>query len=342
MPVRVWLNNVQRGVVPKMADGPSLTHRLRIGSRLVAIAALVAALLSAVLVGGGRSAADVSGVIAFTRADGIYVMRSDGSSVRPLLRGGPAAGVVALAWSPDGARLAFVNQERNELWAMDADGSRLVRLAVTQVRPGDFLCSVTWSRDGRSVAYTSRSGDDRDVWLVDADGANRQPLVRTRLAWELEVDWNPTRDRIAFTDARGMVLRVYVMDANGKHLRPVSSGWPVQSAMPSWSPDGRKLAFMRFRDLRLPSDAEIWVTDMNGPARRLTRNTVADSNPTWSPDGRKLAFIRGRQGSLLWLPPDERSAGEIYVMNRDGTGVTRLTNNRTGEGSPAWRPAASH
>ena len=31
---------------------------------------------------------------------------------------------------------------------------------------------------------------------------------------------------------------------------------------------------------------------------------------------------------------------EIYVMNADGTGVTRLTHNQVAEASPAWQPVA--
>jgi len=30
---------------------------------------------------------------------------------------------------------------------------------------------------------------------------------------------------------------------------------------------------------------------------------------------------------------------EIYVMNADGTGVERLTNNPADDGGPAWSPA---
>ena len=40
-------------------------------------------LVSALLVGEARPAREASGLIAFARNDGIYVMRTDGSSVRP-------------------------------------------------------------------------------------------------------------------------------------------------------------------------------------------------------------------------------------------------------------------
>jgi len=44
----------------------------------------------------------------------------------------------------------------------------------------------------------------------------------------------------------------------------------------------------------------------------------------------KIAFVSGRDGN-----------GEIYVMNADGTGVTRLTNDPANDIQPAWSPDGS-
>ena len=64
-------------------------------------------------------------------------------------------------------------------------------------------------------------------------------------------------------------------------------------------------------------------------AKLLTRTQVdwKDGSPAWSPDGTRIAFYSERDGNA-----------EIYVMNADGTGVTRLTNSSADEGYPAWSP----
>src|SRR5512144_506904 len=83
---------------------------------LVAGAAVAAALLA----GAARPASRPAGLIAFARADGIYVMHSDGSHVRAVRRGIQPR---AIHWSPTGRKLAFVDE--SGLWTMNADGTGL-------------------------------------------------------------------------------------------------------------------------------------------------------------------------------------------------------------------------
>ena len=52
--------------------------------------------------------------------------------------------------------------------------------------------------------------------------------------------------------------------------------------------------------------------------------------PAWSPDGSKLAFTSNRDGNA-----------EIYVMNRDGSGVQRLTNHPSIDVTPTWSPTGT-
>ena len=74
-------------------------------------------------------------------------------------------------------------------------------------------------------------------------------------------------------------------------------------------------------------------TRMAGPScRTRPRATPSKQNylPAWSPDGSKLAFTSNRDGNA-----------EIYVMNRDGSGVRRLTNHPTIDVTPTWSPTGT-
>ena len=328
---------------------PRGDHRHVLLLALVGLALLVAV----PLVGDARSARADARLIAFTRADGIYVIGADGSGERPLIRGGAAAGANRVAWSPDGGKLAFTNVRsgssaaRSEIWAMDADGSHLVLLLAGADIRVEIMGPLTWSSDGRRVAFTafrrsvSGAPGNWEIWVVDADGTNAHPLRKTPRLWEFDVDWSPVGDRIAFTDLRGggMWGPLRVTTTSGTLLRRIDPGSAYETAMPDWAPDGRRLAYVKWPagvEVTRLRETEIWVTTPSGRAWQLTRNSVADSSPAWSPDGREIAFLRGRGNILLW--PGKRSSGEIYVMSADGTGVTRLTHDRAGEGSPAWQP----
>ena len=56
-----------------------------------------------------------------------------------------------------------------------------------------------------------------------------------------------------------------------------------------------------------------------------------DGSPAWSPDGKRIAFYSERDGNA-----------EIYVMNADGTGATRLTRTSADEGYPCVVPRRTH
>jgi TolB protein len=65
----------------------------------------------------------------------------------------------------------------------------------------------------------------------------------------------------------------------------------------------------------------------DGSNQTKLTSTGTSNSPTWSPDGSKIAFAGFRDGN-----------GDVYIMNADGTGQTRLTTDVEGDGNPAWAP----
>jgi TolB protein len=66
------------------------------------------------------------------------------------------------------------------------------------------------------------------------------------------------------------------------------------------------------------------LTVADGKVHRLT-NDGASEYPSWSPDGARIAFDR-----------IVGSNHQLYVMNADGTGVTRLTNDSADDSNAVW------
>ena len=302
---------------------------------------LATALVTGLLTGAARSANARSALIAFARADGVYVIRSDGTGPRRLTETEPIYGR-GIAWSPDGTKLAIATS--TGMWLTDANGGSPVRLATAGGQPywigakpyrklfsprATNFGSPTWSPDGRSLAFTAFQGvENRDVWVMNADGSDQHRLRKTPY-FEGNVDWSPVGGSLVF-DSGSWVSNVYVMKTNGTALRLLTPtrGW-VGSGQPAWSPDGKKVVFAR------PSG--IWVMNANGGAQVQLTHHPLDEYPAWSSNGR-IAFVR----KLVWKkgtsPAAQDASSEIYLMNADGTGVTRLTHNHIRETSPAWQP----
>jgi Tol biopolymer transport system component len=67
------------------------------------------------------------------------------------------------------------------------------------------------------------------------------------------------------------------------------------------------------------------------PQRILPPGTVA-GEPVPSPDGSRIAFV---------VADYSQATGDIYVVNLDGTGLRRLTDDSELDDSPAWSPDGS-
>ncbi len=91
---------------------------------------------------------------------------------------------------------------------------------------------------------------------------------------------------------------------------------------------GRELVFASTRDSEHP---DIYIKhELSGTATRLTSNPADDIQPRFSPDGTRVVFCSNRGDN--W---------DLWLVNRDGTGLRRLTHDVGDEVAPCWAADAS-
>lgn len=252
-------------------------------------------------------------------------------------------------WMPDGYSLDYLEPSGPALFRIGLGG------VGSQVNvPTDFVGSYAWSADGVWLAYSSPkpASTEWDIYVVRADGRDNR-LLTTSVDAQSALAWSPDGTRIAFLQNN----TVYTMRADdGTDKRRISEGGgPIR-----YSPDGAWLSFFTygtpfnglivahsdgsgqglittdtaFKDyswlpdsqhisyVSLPPSYALSVIDIKTLAvETLTTIKVFSTAPAWSPDGSQVAFV----GDNVSNP--NAAVQEIYLMNRDGTGLVRLTDN---------------
>jgi len=98
-----------------------------------------------------------------------------------------------------------------------------------------------------------------------------------------------------------------------------------------FSPDGEWIAFVRVIAVNdAPPAPQIFLAPVANlaeaaPITNLSSPTL--SSPSWAPDGRTLVFISGEDGD-----PD------VWTINRDGSGLRKVTSNTYQETTPSFSP----
>jgi len=221
------------------------------------------------------------------------------------------------SWSPNGRRVVFESCYTGCKIVAVSDSSS------TQIVLSDKDdTSPRWSPDGKKIAFTSGRDGNAEIYAMDADGGNATRLTYNKAddAWPT---WSPDGTKIAFSSDRDGNKEIYVMDASGADQRRLTVDLG-HDTFPAWSPDGKEILFQSDRS------GQEHIHAMNADGTNVRRLTAFDSRaPSWSPDSRKILFHSFR---------DFADAPEIYVMDRDGSNVVRLTTNSFKDFDPAWAP----
>jgi Tol biopolymer transport system component len=225
-------------------------------------------------------------------------------------------------WSPNGQWIAHRRVNPNpkasnemDIYFMRADDfDNVIRVTEHDSAAIDYD-NISWSPDGDQImfaAYDSRT-DHAKIYLLDVGCILRGETCAsepTFLVLGGSPDWSPDGKKLVYNSDD----EIYVMDLQNPddQVKIYDRGYAFQ-----WSPDGKKIAFV--------SDYVIYTMDADGsdPTR-----LIPGAEPRWSPDGKKIAFIGTKEidpNLGVILNPEVSDSTGAFIMNADGTNVTRLT-----------------
>lgn len=221
------------------------------------------------------------------------------------------------AWSPDGSRLAFTNDDatgNSDIYVMDIGSepgevtSDEIRRLTTDPAIDEF---PAWTPDGTAVLYDNAGADALDdsgfsdtqeIWRVPADGGDPVRLT-TNEVWDSMPD---VADNGTVVVAREGEMWTMNLDGTNQHKL---NGFP-NGFNPRWSPDGSRLALLEYDPSEralVPAELghgtdypllRVLVVDVEtGMVTNTGQRVASDVNPpTWTADGTALLINRYDDG----------------------------------------------
>ena len=202
-----------------------------------------------------------------------------------------------------------------DLYVGDVNGSNFQRVLDRASQP-------SLRSDGQQIAFRGWAGDGRGIGVMDTLGGNQRTL--TKFVEDGSPSYSPNGQVLVFSSARepdrkGRIYQVNVSGGDDWQLKRGDD--PVFGVSPEWLSNGLIVYKGEY-----PQQG-IVVMNADGSAPRLLADDASAASPAGSPNGQSVAFMSQRDGN--W---------EVYRVNLDGAGLTRLTNSGANDGLPVWSP----
>jgi len=232
------------------------------------------------------------------------------------------------SFSPDGTRIAFISDQdgNQEIYVVSVDGSGLRRLTFTPDIQEDL---PSFSPDGSKIIFGSINGHDEELYMMNTDGSQIQNISNAPNSNEGRPRFSSSSLLITFDSDRNGNWEIYTARLQADELadvKQVTNRPDFIDRLPSFSPSGDLILFRAQTAGRGAESSRIYLTGIDGSVVRLSAE-YADWYPAMSPNGKWIAFVSDRDGN-----------SEIYVMDLNGSNVTRLTNNPASDQDPAFSP----
>lgn len=236
-------------------------------------------------------------------------------------------------WSPDGTKIAFsatidpdlINGGTSDIYVLNLAGDK-VRKVVDQPGPDS---SPLWSRDGRSILFSSAMGrkdyfaGNSVLAVVPADGGSVRPLTASFDESPGAVEWNESG--IYFSAMQKTAAHLFRLDPESLAIERLSAPDEAMVSGFTFSRDGKRAAFQAATPTAL---SEICVTEFPWKPRVLARMT--DQVAGWVLGAREVISWKSKDGATIegvLIKPSDFDPAKKYallcIIHGGPTGVDR-------------------
>ena len=211
-------------------------------------------------------------------------IREDNSGSRTVLKDASKM-IRDVSISPDGIRLSFV--ARGDIWSVPVESGITRNLTSTS---SIHERSVSWSPDGKYIAYISDKTGEYEIYIQAQDG-NSEAIQLTENAetYKYSLQWSPDSKKLMWNDK---MLRLRYIDIDSKKITEVHTSkiWEINSF--NWSPDNRWICYTDSDSSRV---SKIYIYDTKKKKSLPVTSKWYDSyRPVFSDDGKYLFFLSSR------------------------------------------------
>ena len=202
---------------------------------------------------------------------------------------GPPGEYGELKLSRDGTRVAasLTAESFSSPTIGTVDVAQGVRSRLTQEGSEDG--GPVWSPDGRQIAYVSRRGSTKTIYVKDVGGSGSPERLTEDGLNKQASSWSPDGRLLLYSRFNGREVSVWTVEVSRDHTLAPVVDTPAGEGDGQFSPDGRWVAYQSNESGRY----EVYVTGFPTGGQRFPISSAGGSEPRWSHDGREIFFVSG-------------------------------------------------